>query len=216
MNHEDARSSQERPSGPLFDTGVIHGRFQVLHNDHLTYLLAGKRRCRHLVVGITNPDPLLTRDETADAHRSLPLANPLTYYERYRLIRAVLEEAGAPWPEFSIVPLPINLPRLFQYYVPLDAVFFLTIYDEWGRRKRDRFHSLGMKTWVLWERNSSEKGVSGAEVRRRMMEDLPWEHLTPRAAEALLKQWDIPLRLKTMAAEEARVLSGGSSGDPAP
>lgn len=27
-----------------FDVGVIHGRFQVLHNDHLKYLLAGKEK----------------------------------------------------------------------------------------------------------------------------------------------------------------------------
>ena len=32
-------------------TGVIHGRFQVLSNDHLCYLLAGKARCCHLIVG---------------------------------------------------------------------------------------------------------------------------------------------------------------------
>jgi hypothetical protein len=26
---------------PKIETGVIHGRFQVFHNDHLKYLLAG-------------------------------------------------------------------------------------------------------------------------------------------------------------------------------
>ena len=67
--------------------GVIHGRFQVLHTDHLRYLLAGKERCQHLVVGITNPDPLLTREDPADPRRGTPLANPLTYFERYTLIR---------------------------------------------------------------------------------------------------------------------------------
>ena len=46
-----------------YETGVIHGRFQVLHNDHLKYLLSGKALCRHLVVGITNPEPLLARME---------------------------------------------------------------------------------------------------------------------------------------------------------
>jgi len=40
----------------MTERGVVHGRFQVLHNDHVKYLLAGKARCRHLVVGITNPD----------------------------------------------------------------------------------------------------------------------------------------------------------------
>ncbi|MFC1888297.1 hypothetical protein ACFL4G_00935, partial [Thermodesulfobacteriota bacterium] len=52
------------------ETGVIHGRFQVFHNDHLAYVLAGKARCRHLVVAITNPDPTLTRDDPADPDRS--------------------------------------------------------------------------------------------------------------------------------------------------
>ena len=48
----------------MIEVGVIvseHGRFQVLHNDHFKYLMAGKAQCRHLVVGITNPDPTLTR-----------------------------------------------------------------------------------------------------------------------------------------------------------
>ena len=26
-----------------YELGVIHGRFQVLHNDHIKYLMAGKR-----------------------------------------------------------------------------------------------------------------------------------------------------------------------------
>jgi D-arabinose 5-phosphate isomerase GutQ len=43
-------------SSTTVDVGVIHGRFQILHNDHLKYLLAGKDLCRHLVIGITNPD----------------------------------------------------------------------------------------------------------------------------------------------------------------
>ncbi|MBW2086390.1 MAG: nicotinate-nucleotide adenylyltransferase, partial [Deltaproteobacteria bacterium] len=74
----------------MIETGVVHGRFQVLHNDHLKYLLAGKARCRHLVVGVTNPDPSVTKDEKADPNRSQPLANPMTYYERYVMVRTVL------------------------------------------------------------------------------------------------------------------------------
>jgi len=54
----------------MIDTGAIHGRFQVLHNDHMKYLLAGKERCVHLVIGITNPDPILTRADPADPERS--------------------------------------------------------------------------------------------------------------------------------------------------
>ena len=128
----------------MIETGVIHGRFQVLHNDHLRYLLAGKARCRHLVVGITNPDPSLTAVDEADPERHEPQANPLTYFERYLMIRDALPEAGLSEQEFSIVPFPVNRPELYRFYVPLDGTFFLTIYDDWGQRKREMFESAGL------------------------------------------------------------------------
>ncbi len=183
---------------PDTETGVIHGRFQVLHNDHLTYLLAGMALCRHLVVGITNPDPVLTRDDSADHKRSSTAANPLTYFERYVMVRAVLEEAGLEASHFSIVPFPINIPELYKYYVPLDALFFLSIYDQWGERKRDYFRSLGLATCVLREVPESQKGLSGTDVRRRLAHNEPWEAQVPPATAHLMKKWDIPGRLRTL------------------
>jgi nicotinamide mononucleotide adenylyltransferase len=176
--------------------GVIHGRFQVLHNDHLRYLLAGKELCRHLVVGITNPDPLLSRADPADPALSAARANPLSYYERYRLVRAALEEAEVSHDAFSVVPFPVNLPELYRYYVPLDAIFYLTIYDEWGRTKLERFVGLGLRTHVLWERPMQEKGLRGTGVRHLMAAGLPWEHLVPASGVTLLKQWRVPERLR--------------------
>jgi nicotinamide mononucleotide adenylyltransferase len=185
-------------NGPVaqVETGVIHGRFQVLHNDHLVYLLAGMKLCRRLVVGITNPDPFLTRDEDADPKRSDPAANPLTYFERYLMVRAVLEEAGIESSCLSVVPFPINLPELYRYYVPLDALFFLSIYDEWGKRKLEYFTSLGLMTHVLRDVSAEQKGLSATEIRRRMACNEPWENLVPPAAADLLKRWNIPSRLR--------------------
>ncbi|MCP4105459.1 MAG: 2,3-bisphosphoglycerate-independent phosphoglycerate mutase [Desulfobacteraceae bacterium] len=181
---------------PEIETGVIHGRFQVLHNDHIKYLMAGKRLCRHLVIGITNPDPTMTKDDNADPGRSGALANPLNYYERYTLIRTALEEAGLKPGQFSIVPLPINFPELYQYYVPMDAVFFLTIYDEWGRKKQSYFELLGLKTHVLWEVPPEKKGISANEVRNRMIQRRPWEHMVPVSVADFMRKWNIPGRLK--------------------
>ncbi len=178
-----------------YETGVIHGRFQVFHRDHLRYLLAGWALCEHLVVGITNPDPTLTREHRADPQRSRAEANPLTYYERYHLVRAALAEAGVPPAAFSVVPLPINLPDLYRYYVPLDAVFLLSITDDWGRQKLATFRSLGLRTHVLWDVPSAEKGVSASEVRALMASGEPWEHLVPPAAAALLLRWGVPDRV---------------------
>jgi len=183
-----------------YDEGVIHGRFQVLHNDHLKYLLAGKALCGHLVVGITNPDPSMTKDEPADPHRSGSDDNPLTYLERYRLIWAALTEVGYGLNDVSVVPLPISSPEHYKYYVPMKAVFFLSIYDDWGRKKKKYFESLKLNVHVIREVGPEEKGISGKEVRRRMAGGLPWEHLVPGSVALLLNEWNIPQRLRLMKA----------------
>lgn len=184
-----------------YDLGVIHGRFQVLHNDHIKYLMAGKELCKHLVVGITNPDPSLTRDSDANPHRSTSLANPLTYFERYLMIQAALLEQGLSLSEFSIVPLPINVPELIKYYVPLDAIFFLTIYDEWGQQKKKYFQDLGLKIHVLWEVPLDKKGLSSSDIREAMIKSEKWEHIVPSSTVKLMKEWDIAQRLKEISLE---------------
>lgn len=181
-----------------FELGIIHGRFQVLHNDHLRYLLAGKGLCRHLIVGITNPDPHLTREDAADKHRHSRLANPLTYWERYLMVHRSLAEAGVALEAFSIVPFPINFPELYRYYVPLDAVFFLSIYDDWGRKKLATFRSLDLKTHILWEVPPEKKGISGSTVRELMLHGGSWEEMVPAGVASLMKEWEIPARLRSL------------------
>jgi nicotinamide mononucleotide adenylyltransferase len=170
----------------------------VLHNDHLTYLLAGKARCNHLVVGITNPDPVLSKDDEADPKRSTLLANPLTYFERYTMVIAALLDAGVTNDSFSVVPFPVNLPDLYRYYVPTDAVFYITICDEWGQRKFDLLSSVGLNVEVMWRRTPETKGLTGSEIRNCMIEGRPWEHLVPESTAHLLKKWNVAERLKRL------------------
>jgi len=188
----------------VYDTAVIHGRFQILHNDHLKYLLAGKAMCRHLVVGITNPDPVLTNSVEVDPGRSHVMSNPLTYFERLVLVREVLLEAGLSHKEMTITPLPITRPELFRHYVPMDALFVLSIYDGWGRQKLEQFRSLGLNTHVLWEVNPEQKGISAQDIRELMLKDQNWEHLVPEASARLLKKWRIPDRLRQMQQESIK------------
>lgn len=187
----------------LYETGVIHGRFQILHHDHLKYLLSGKALCRHLVVGVTNPDPVLTLEDSADPGRSRPEANPLTYYERAVLIRLALVASGIPLDAFTIVPFPVNRPELYRYYVPLDAVFFLSIYDDWGRKKKVLFEKSGLAVCVLRETSIAQKGLSATTVREAMIHNEPWEYLVPASVAEKLKQWNIPARLKESIQDKA-------------
>ena len=191
MNYAGSRKNE------IADVGVIHGRFQILHNDHLKYLMAGKEKCRHLVVGIANPDPMLTRREKTVPERSDPKENPLTYYERQLLIRAAFKEHGVPLEDFTIVPFPVNFPDMYRYYVPMDALFFLTIYDDWGRRKQKYFSDMGLNIHVLWEVPPEKKGISASDIRTKMAKDFPWRHLVPKSVAELLLSWDIPGRIKS-------------------
>lgn len=182
----------------LQKTGVIHGRFQLLHNDHLKYLLAGKQRCHHLVVGITNPDPSLTKQDESDITRSDRAANPFTYYERFLMVKAALVEAKLGVEDFSIVPFPVNFPHLYRCYVPMDAIFYLTIYDDWGEKKLTMFQDAGLKTEILWRRCRQQKGLTATEVRKRLAACADWQHLVPRAVAKLLLRWHAAERLQCL------------------
>lgn len=178
--------------------GVIHGRFQGLHHGHMEYLLEGKKRCDFLYIGITNPDPGLTKENTADTKRSMPEENPFTYYERMIMLRDAMLEAGIKRSEFEIVPFPINVPELIKFYVPLNALFFVTIYDEWGKHKLDTLNSLGVTTDLMWTRNLKERFTTGKDVRKLIAAEQPWEHLLPVSVTKYIKNNNLDLRIKEL------------------
>ena len=99
----------------MTETGVIHGRFQVLHLKHMEYLLAAKMRCRTLYVGITHPDiTAYAAVSPLDEHGTTKTDNPLTYLERYQMIRDALLDFGVKREEFEIVPFPISSPDILR------------------------------------------------------------------------------------------------------
>ncbi|RJX33686.1 MAG: nicotinate-nucleotide adenylyltransferase [Desulfurivibrio sp.] len=186
----------------MHELGVIHGRFQLLHNDHLKYLLAGKARCGHLVVGITNPDPTLTSHDAVDPARSSLAANPFTYFERYCMVRDAMADEGLR-EEISIVPFPVNFPELYHYYLPMRATFFLSIYDEWGEKKLRLFQDLGLATEILWRKPRSGKGLSSTAIRRKMVSGEPWQDLVPSAVARMVENLALLERLQATAATSA-------------
>ena len=159
--------------------GIVHGRFQLFHNDHLKFVLAAKERCKHLLVGICNPDQSLTAYTPANPHRSSLQANPFTYFERYQMIQGALLAAGLSADEFDIVPFPINYPELIPNYVPMDARFYLTIYDRWGREKEEKLCAMGCDVEVLWEVDPADKGLSGSDIRRLIRCGDDWAPYVP-------------------------------------
>jgi len=177
--------------------GVIHGRFQPLHLGHMEYLLQGAERCKYLYVGITNPDPGSTKSNKTDLNRSKVTANPLTYWERAVLLRRGLSEAGITEDRFCIIPFPINTPEYLKFYAPKEARYYVTIYDQWGRHKKEILESLGLDVEVMWERNLSEKITSGTKIREAILHDRNWSSFVPRVVFDIMKEhrWDNKIRL---------------------
>ena len=164
----------------MIDTiGIVHGRFQMLHNGHMEYLLAGKAKCKYLLIGITNPDTFTTKYCEANPHRSTCISNPLTYYERFEMIIGSMLEAGVSRSEFDVVPFPINYPERLSNYIPQNAKHYMTIYDQWSLEKLSILRELGGDVEILWERTNDQKITSGSEIREHIQNDQSWEHLVP-------------------------------------
>lgn len=179
-------------------TGVIHGRFQGLHHGHMEYLLEAKNRCDFLFIGITNPDPGLTRENITDLKRSKSEENPFTYFERLIMLRDAMIEANIGRNEFEIVPFPINVPELIKFYTPLDALYFVTIYDDWGKHKLKTIEDLGCKTDLMWVRTLDERFTTGKDVRKLIAAGEPWEHLLPPSVTSYIKNNKLDLRIKQL------------------
>lgn len=177
----------------IHKVGVIHGRFQGLHKGHLEYLLEGKKRCEKLIIGITN----YTCNEKSehiskiDTHRLNPSDNPFTFYERLEMIRVALLAEGINEEEFRIVPFPIEKQDQIFNFVPRDAVFFITIYDNWGREKLKILKTLGLSVEVMWERSLEQKPISGSLLRKKISHGEEWEYLVPTAVASYIKEHNL-------------------------
>ncbi len=181
--------------------GVIHGRFQGLHLGHIEYLLEGKKRCKHLVIGITNFEPYLNIEKLNDfdEKRNQKECNPFTFYERYKIIEGSLLENGVDRNEFDIVPFPIERPEYICNFVPgskENTKFFVTIYDDWGYQKEKILRNMGFDVEVMWVRDYNQRITRGAEIRERIRAGMEWEHLVPKYMYNYVKENNIDERLK--------------------
>lgn len=186
--------------------GVIHGRFQVLHNDHMKYLLAGKQKCEHLIIGICNPEADLTKYTEVNPHRSKKSANPLTYFERMECIKYSMIEAGIGQEEFDIVPFPINFPDKIFNYAPSDAKYYMIIYDEWGEEKLKILQDkLKLEVEVLWRVAIEKKGISAFYVRKCIQEEKEWKQFVPKFVYHYIIEHGLDQRIKSFLDEEKEV-----------
>ena len=167
-----------------FKYGMVHGRFQPFHLEHLRYFRLAWEQSENVLVGITNPDPSTIREDKLNQHRHLQDENPFTFTERLMMIQETLREEGYPMERIFLVPLPLHHPNRWNHYIPPGTVMFVVVYSPWESQKAEWFREAGLKVVV---EKSLEKGISGKQVRSLLASEGDWEHMVPPAVARYLR-----------------------------
>ena len=165
--------------------GMMLGRFQPFHLEHLRYFRLVWEQSECVIVGITNPDPDAILADGLSNHRHLPEDNPLTYIERLMMIQDTLHDEGYPMERVFIVPMPIHHPDRWKFYLPADTVIFVVVYSPWELQKAERLRAAGYKVQIV---DTLKKGISGQRIRSLIRSNGKWEDLVPPAAVRHLRQ----------------------------
>lgn len=177
---------------------VISGRFQVLHKQHLEYIQLAMNNTEHLIIGITNQNPIKevgTNQE--DPNRTNIRNNPFTYYERYMMIKNTMLEEGYLPEQFDIVPFPIEEPYYLKNYLPKNAIHFLTIFDDWGRKKKQILEDAGFLVEVLKDCPFEDKYICSTHIRKMISDNQEWKHLVPYAVFKYIVENKLDQRIKS-------------------
>src|SRR5262249_24548604 len=149
---------------------------------------------------IAAPDPAAAR-LVRDTRRERPENNPMSYFERVRMITNVLVEARVSRADFGFVPFPIETPGRLPNFIPTSIPCLTTVYDEWNRQKITQLTEVGYRVVVLYERTVKE--ISGTAIRTDLIEGgNAWSSLVPPATARAIQDLGIAERLGRLSAAE--------------
>lgn len=152
--------------------------------DLFEIALAG---CEHLIVAVTNPDSGARHQEATSAHRHTAAANPFTYFERSRLLRAALDDRG--WARrCTIVPFDLTRRALWAEYVPLAARHYVRAFSDWERQKARWMEAAGYQVEVI--DGDPLTRLSASDIRAGMRDGRSeWRQVVPSAILPLVDEF---------------------------
>lgn len=177
----------------MFPPACIHGRFQILHNDHVAYFEAAQAKYGRLYIGLTCQQ----RDQNSIDRRAAAEANPLSLWERAEMWRALLNSLGQAQ-DHMIGPFPIESPEFLPDFVPRSCICATTIREAWNQEKVSRLQSAGYEVDILPHDSASH--LASRDLRRMIAAgDQAWRNLTPRPVADFLEASGIERRLRSKA-----------------
>ncbi len=168
---------------------LLIGRFQPPHLGHMEVVKHILWENEELVIGI------------GSAQESHTVDNPFTAGERVLMLLKSLAEMRLDLSKILIVPIPdINNNALWVSHVLSFSPPFRVVYTRNPLVAR-LFKEAGFE--VRSFPPYSRKEYQGREIRRRMLQGEPWEHLVPKAVAEFIKQIKGLERLKEVSQSDA-------------
>ncbi|ENN95909.1 nicotinamide-nucleotide adenylyltransferase [Methanocaldococcus villosus KIN24-T80] len=162
--------------------GFIIGRFQPFHKGHLEVIKELSKDVDEIIIGI------------GSAQKSHTLEDPFTAGERILMITKTLSKYDIIYYPIPIRDIEFN--SIWVAYVKSLTPKFDIVYTG-NPLVRVLFEEEGYK--VKTPKFYNRKEYSGTEIRRRMLNDEPWEHLVPDEVVKVIKEIKGVERLKKLA-----------------
>lgn len=169
----------------MVKTGLVFGRFQLLHKGHEEMFLQASKRAKNLIVGISNSNPYMHIEESS--RRLIKQNNPFNFYERSQMVKVALEKLNIK--HYTIIPFPIENLLHAKYYLPEDIKVFIKIYDTWGDRKLNMLTNHGFDVDVMLKEDISKKYQSATNLRNMIRQnDHKWREFVSKEIQNLIDE----------------------------
>ncbi|MCA9253663.1 MAG: hypothetical protein KDA54_21255 [Phycisphaerales bacterium] len=174
--------------------GMVHGRFQPFHHEHLEYVLHGITHSQKCLIGITQPDVRNISACETMPHRGTPEANPFSFDERVDMIRISLESLGIEDKYYEIMRFDIDgadetIPTLLETtFKDEKPVQFVKVFGDWELSKIEVFKKHEFPIELLRDKDSqfSPKNVTGTLVRELISSERNWRDFVPAGTKAVV------------------------------
>ena len=168
--------------------GILIGRMQPVHNGHMQVIDKILNEVDEIIIGI------------GSAQLSHELKDPFTAGERILMMSQALADRGIDSSRYYIIPMQdINFNAIWVSHVKMLTPPFSIVYSG-NPLVKQLFKEEGynVNQPPLYDRIH----LSGTEVRKRMLNDLNWEKLVPKATIELINEINGIERLKNLSKKE--------------
>ncbi len=178
--------------------GMVHGRFQPLHHEHLEYILWGINNSKKCIIGITQPNIDLLSTTEGEKHRMEESGNPFSYEERKMMITQSINDLGISKDRYEIIEFDVdkldesieNIKNINGVISIEDVVQFMKIFSDWEKIKKSKFESKGCEVFEIHEttKEKAVKHVTGTLVRELIRSKRNWQDYTPSGTEVIVSK----------------------------